>query len=92
MSTTSEIYKAASYMEEEKSLTTFEALQIACEIHKIETLRVAFNITASDSRPLFLEAIAMELGAAIDGDTIKTQLNEIAFEIRNLISQGKSES
>lgn len=52
-------------------LNHFEALQIAVQIQKNELFAVAHAIRTGFAAPSALEAIAMELGAAKEGSTIK---------------------
>jgi hypothetical protein len=59
-------------MYDHPALTVAEAVIIATQIQRNRVLEEAFVV--GTSKPTALEAIAMELGAATDGDTIKTAL------------------
>lgn len=62
-----------------QSISTFESLQIATKIQQNRILSEAF-VTDRDC-PSALEAIAMELGAAKDGSSIKNALYNLALKI-----------
>jgi hypothetical protein len=63
---------ANEVIEEQWSVTPFEALQIAVKIQHNRVLEDAFMLGLQ--APSALEAIAMELGASKDGSSIKNSL------------------
>lgn len=63
---------ANELLENKKILSSFEALQIAVKIQHNRVLEEAFMLNRNS--PSALEAIAMELGASIDGSSIKDAL------------------
>jgi hypothetical protein len=63
---------ANEVIEEQWSVTPFEALQIAVKIQHNRVLEDAFMLGLQ--APSALEAIAMELGASKDGSSIKNAL------------------
>lgn len=72
--------KATEIKRDYSDLTDFEALQIACSIQSIETLKDAFMLTENDnaSYPSSLEGIAMALGLK------RTSYGAVDVEIDNI--------
>ena len=66
-----------------KDITKFEALQIAVQIQRNELFAQANVLNTGRLVPSALEAIAIELGAAKDGMTIKHALEMIAENIED---------
>lgn len=63
---------ADEIMEENSNLPRFQALHIAAKVQENRILEDAYLLHGPG--PSALEAIAMELGASKDGDTIKSAI------------------
>lgn len=69
--------------DEFKTLSEFEALQIACKIRQNEILVAAFEVSLSDKSPPALAAVALALGYKTDSNySIKDSLDNIAELLR----------
>ena len=81
-----EVKETAQYLRaDHKSLTEFEALSLAVKIQHNRVLEDAFLVGRSE--PSALEAIAMELGAAKEGSSIKDAIFSIADALNDQSSQ-----
>ena len=75
------LQKADMVREGAPKLTDFEALQIAVQIQRNELFAQAHVLNTRQGGPSALESIAIELGAAHDGRSIKHAVEEIARNI-----------
>lgn len=70
---------AKELKEEHKSLSEFEALQIAAKIQYNRIMGEAFAVHHNiQTEPAALERIAIELGADKNGDSIKSALFDLS--------------